>query len=177
MERMIGAVHQMQGRRWKTTDRRLDQADLRKAVARSLQEQHRDIDFRKMRPAIGRGLAGRMQRKAQKRKAANARQRSHCLRLRGHAATKGFSPRNQGQLRTEPAGFRHRGAHGGLCDGRRIGPLAAFLHVGELIAQARDSALIKARRKGCHEGMRHPGAGTVRKNETGACVIAPEQQC
>src|SRR6185436_11630493 len=47
MERMIGAVHQMQGRRWKTTDRRLDQADLRKAVARSLQEQHRDIDFRK----------------------------------------------------------------------------------------------------------------------------------
>jgi len=51
--------------------------------------------------------------------------------------------RDQGQARTAEPGFRDRGAHGGVRDSKWIGRLLAFLHIGKLIAQARNAAFAK----------------------------------
>jgi len=45
------------------------------------------------------------------------------------------------QFRQQAASLGHGGANSGMSDARRIGPLAASLHVGELVAQGGDVAL------------------------------------
>src|SRR5437762_10101397 len=50
---------------------------------------------------------------------------------------------------------------------RRIGQLAAALHVEELVAQGGDAARGEAVGSGRHEGMRHAGAGAMRQHITG----------
>src|ERR1700733_15042379 len=92
VEGMIGAFHQMQRRqRSQSLHHAFDQRHFREAMARALQKQHRDIDLGEMIGAVDRGLARRVQWKADKREPANAWQRRCRLRLRGHAAAERFS--------------------------------------------------------------------------------------
>ena len=117
------------------------QRDVGERIARPLQEQHGDFDLEEMLGALLRGAARRMQRKSEERQAAHARERSLGLRLRGHAAAERFAAGDQRKLGHEPRRLRHRGTHRGLCKLRRIGALAALLHIGELIAKRGDAAL------------------------------------
>ena len=71
---------------------------------------------------------------------------------------------------------RDRGAHGGVRDGRRIGPFAAALHVGKLVAQGRDAALGELRRDRRHERMLHARAGAMREDVAGARLRRRLQQ-
>ena len=73
-------------------------------------------------------------------------------------------------------GFGDGGAHRGVRELWRIGPLAAFLHVEELVAQGRDAARREFRRDRRHEGVIHAGAGAVRQHVTGARVPRRLQQ-
>jgi hypothetical protein len=57
------------------------------------------------------------------------------------------------------------GSDGGLRKLRRVGPLAAALHIRELVAQRGDGALGKPACHCCHERVRHSGAGAVGENE------------
>ena len=98
------------------------------------------------------------------------------LRLRRHAPAKGFSAGDQRQSRAASRGFRDRGAHRGMRDGRRIGPLAALFHVGKLVAQRRDAAFGKARRNRFHRRMPHPRARAMGEDETGARLFRPHHQ-
>src|SRR5271163_4342586 len=126
--------------------------------------------------AVAGWLARRMQWKAYKRQTLNTSERRNRLRLRRHASAKGFAARDQGQSRTGASGFRHRGTHGRLRDIRRIGPPAAFFHIGKLIAQARDAAFAKACRKTFHEGMSHPSPRAMGKDITGARLGGTSQK-
>jgi hypothetical protein len=108
-----------------------------------------------------------MQRKSEKREAANARQRRGGLRLRSHPPAERFAAGDQRQIRQELRYLCDRGADGGVGELRRVGPLAAALHVGELVAQGRDPALGEARGCGGHEGMGHAGAGAMRQHVAG----------
>ena len=89
------------------------------------------------------------------------RERCFGLRLRGHAAAEGFAAGDKRKLGHEPCRFRHRGAHRGLRKLRRIGALAALLHIGELIAKRGDAAFGKPVGDCRHEGMGHAGAGAM----------------
>lgn len=167
----------MQRSRWpEAFDDRLQQAHLRQTIAAALHEQHRDPDIGKVLGAIARRLARRMQRKAEERQSIDAIERRARLRLRGHSAAEGFAARDQAQSGAASAGFSHRGAHGGLRDRRRVRPLAAFLHIEKLIAQRRHRALGQALGCRLHEGMGHPGAGTVGKDKTRVRVWGVDQQ-
>ena len=117
-----------------------------------------------------------MQRKSEERQAAHAGQGGGRLRLRGHAAAERLAAGEQRKLRQQPRGFGDRGAHGGVRELGRVGPLAAFLHVGELVAQGRDAALGEFRRDRRHEGVRHAGAGAMRQHIAGARVLRRLQQ-
>jgi hypothetical protein len=52
-------------------------------------------------------------------------------------------------------------------DRRRIGPLAAFSHIGKLIAQRRDATLAKPDGDRFHGSMRHARTGPMREHVTG----------
>ena len=174
---MIGLLHDMQRRQASEAFHdRLEQAHFGETVARALQEQHRDPDVGKVRGPRDRRLARRVQRETQKGKSANAGQRRDRLRLRGHAAAERFAARDQRQSGTASRGFRDGGPHRRMRDRRRIGPLAALLHVRELVAQGRDAAVAQAGCNRLHEWMGHPGAGAVGKHETGARILRPQQQ-
>ena len=87
-----------------------------------------------------------MQGKTEERQSTHAGQRRRHLCLRGHAAAERFAASDQSQPRTASRGFRHRGTHCRLCHRRRVGPPAAILHIGELIAQRRHATFAKAAR-------------------------------
>ena len=76
-------------------------------------------------------------------------------------------PANSGSDRREPPRLGDRGAHRGVGDRRRIDPLAALLHVGELVAQRGDAALGEAVGDRRHRPVRHPGAGAVGQHQAG----------
>ena len=67
-------------------DNRFKQSQLRQSVARSLHEQHRNIDFREVLCAIAGRLSRWMQGKAEKAEPADTGQRCDRLRLRSHAS-------------------------------------------------------------------------------------------
>ena len=92
---------------------------------------------------------------------ATENQRLRGLRLRRHAAAEGFAAGDQRQALGEACGLGNRGADGGMGGLRRVGPLAALLHIGELVAQRRHLPLCEAGRDRRHEGMRHAGAGAM----------------
>ena len=54
-------------------------------------------------------------------------------------------PANSGSPAQQRAASRDGGTHRGMGDARRIGPLAALLHVGKLVAQRRDAAFAEPR--------------------------------
>ena len=58
--------------------------------------------------------------------------------------------------------------NGGVGDGRRIGPFAAALHVGKLVAQSRNAALCKLRRDRRHKRVLHPRSGAMREDVAGS---------
>jgi hypothetical protein len=116
-------------------------------------------------PIAGR-LACRMQRKAQERQSMDAIERRRRLRLRRHAPAERFAAGYKKQSRAASSGFRDSGAHRGLRNRRRVGPLRAFFHIRELIAQRRDAAFAKAGSNCLHEWMGHPGACAMGKDKT-----------
>jgi len=65
----------------------LEQPQIRELVACPLQKKHRHLYLEKMLGAFVGWPPSRMQRKAQKREAADPRQRGRGLRLRGNATT------------------------------------------------------------------------------------------
>ena len=77
-----------------------------------------------------RRLAGGVQREAEEHQAAHAGQRRRRLRLRGHPAAERLAAGEQRQRRASARPLGDRGAHGGVGDRRRVGPLRAALHVG-----------------------------------------------
>ena len=177
MKGMIGALKQMQRRaRSQAFDDRLEQAQFRQRIARALQEQHRDFDIGEMLGAVAGRLSGRMQRKTEKREPANAGQGRKRLRLRRHSPAERSAARDQRQRGTASPGFRHGGANGRMRHRRRIGPLAAFFHVGKLIAQRRNAAFGEASRNRFHRRMGHAGAGAVREHVTRARLRRLDQQ-
>src|SRR2546430_13955805 len=85
----------------------------------------------------------RMQRKAEKNKAADAGQRGGSLRLRRHATTEGFAAGGERKCGHEPGGLRHGGPDRRMRELGRVWPFAPLLHVRKLIAQRSDAALSK----------------------------------
>src|SRR5580698_200210 len=117
VEGVIGAFHQMQRlQRSQTFHHAFDQRHLGQRVTAALQEQHRKLDRGEMIGAVDRGLARRVQWKADKREPANAWQRRCRLRLRGHAAAERLSARDQGDAGKNLCGLCDRRAHRGLRD-------------------------------------------------------------
>jgi hypothetical protein len=174
---MIGIPDQMQRRRRpEAGNNRFKQRRFCKGVTGALQKQHRDMNIGEMfRPIAGR-LARRMQRKTQERKPMDAGQRRNCLRLRRHAAAERFAARDQREPRAVSPGFRDRGAHGGLRHRRRIGPLAGFFHIRELIAQRRHVSFAKAGGNRLHEWMDHAGARAMGKDKARPRLRRPHQE-
>ena len=72
-----------------------------------------------------------------------------------------------GSFGNRRVGLGHRGADRGVRELRRVGPLAAALHVEELVAQRRDAALGEPGGDRRHERMGHAGAGAMREHVTG----------
>src|SRR5579872_1881800 len=73
VEGMVRAIHHMQLRKWpQSFHHSFDQRPLRESVAAALQEQHRDVDAIEVFGALGRRFSGRVKRKADKGKPANA---------------------------------------------------------------------------------------------------------
>src|SRR5580704_18392766 len=138
---------------------------LRERVAIALEEKHRDLHFGQMpRPKDG-GLPCGMQWETEKGDAAHVWQRRLCLGLRRHAATKRLAACEESEVWQTHVGFVDRGADCRLCETRSIRSARAYFHVGELIPQSADPALIQSR-SGCnHEGMRHTGARAVCQNK------------
>ncbi len=117
-----------------------------------------------------------MQRKAKECQSAHAGKRRDRLRLRGHSSAERFAARDQRQSDAALRSLRHRRADRCMRDRGRIGPLAASLHVGKLIAQRRDAAPGKASGNRFHRGMGHAGARTMSKNVTRLRLYRPQQQ-
>jgi hypothetical protein len=74
------------------------------------------------------------------------------------------------------AGFRHRSPDGRLCELGWVGPFAALLHVGKLVAQRGDAALSEFPCHSLHEGMEHSGPRAVREHVAGARLRRRQQQ-
>ena len=80
---------------------------------------------------------------------------------------KDLPPAIERQLRRKPRRLGDRGADGGVRDPRRIGPLAALLHIGELVAERGDAAGFEPLGDRPHERMRHAGAGAMGEHVAG----------
>jgi hypothetical protein len=85
-------------------------------------------------------------------------QRDLDLRLRRHAGTEALASRDE-RLRRHQARGR---PHCGVSYGSRIRALRTSLHLGELVTQRGDAALIEALAHRGHERVLHSGTGTVR---------------
>ena len=142
----------------------------RELVARALQEQHWNIDLGKMRGALVRRLARRMERESDEYESEHSGEGRCCLRLRGHPSAEGLAAGEQGEPRNEARCRRHRAADRGLGNPGRIGALRAALHVRELIAKRRDTVLREMVGETRHERMRHPRTRAVRHHVAGARV-------
>ena len=148
-------------------DHRADPAELRELVLRALDEEHWHQHAPQMRGPFDRGHAGRVQRKTEEDQAGNAGQRRQRLSLRAHAAAEGLAAREEAKRSEQLGRSRDSRANRGMGDARRIGALAAELHVRELVAQGRDPPRGKTVRRGAHEGMLHAGARAVRQHVAG----------
>ena len=101
----------------------MQKRQVRKLIAGSLQEEHRDVHFDEVLAPLGRRLTRGMKREAEECEAADPRQWRFGMRLRSHTATKGFAAGEQRKSRKQTCGFNHRGAHGRLSQFRGIWPL------------------------------------------------------
>ena len=135
------------------------------------------LHLEEMCRALVRRAARGVQRKAEEGETAHVRaaELSACA-CEVMRPPKDLPPAMSGKLGHEPRRFGHRGAHRGLGELRRIGALAALLHVGELIAKRRDAALREPVGDRRHEGMGHAGAGAVGEHVAGACAARVLQE-
>src|SRR6202165_5616966 len=133
---MIGILEELECcARTELSRERLHELRIRERITRSLQEQHRNLHREEVRSALVRWPPGRMQRESEENQAEDSGQWRCCLRLRSHAAAKGFSAREKGKLRYQTRRFRQCCADGGLGKFRSVRPLRALLHIGKLIAK------------------------------------------
>ncbi len=81
-------------------DERLKKPQVRKLIAGSLHEQHRDLHLEEVLCTVIRRPAGRMKRESKEYEAADSGQRRFGLGLGSHAAVKRFAACQEGKLRT-----------------------------------------------------------------------------
>ena len=117
-----------------------------------------------------------MQWKAEEREARDAVERRSRLRLRGHPPAERLAAGDQRHVRQLPPCFGDCGAHRRMRDLGRINTLPAFLHVGKLVAQARDAALGQPGSRRRHERMRHARARAMREHEAGGGTRRDEEE-
>src|SRR5215204_313999 len=135
VKRMVRIREQLQaGAVAERRAQRLDLTQFGELVARALQEQHGDMHVEQMLAPLLRRGSGGMQGKSEEGQSAHSGQRREGLRLRRHPAAERFAAGNEGQVRYAPRGFAHGGADGGVRELWWIGPPAAPLHIGKLIA-------------------------------------------
>lgn len=77
---------------------RLQELEIGETVPRPLQKKHRQLDCSQVLGAIGRGLTGRVERKAEECEASDAGKRLDGGSPRGHAASHRFAACNQWQV-------------------------------------------------------------------------------
>jgi hypothetical protein len=166
VEQVVGVVEERErGALAEAFDHRFQQREVRELVARAAEEQHRDVHLREVRGAFGPGLARRVQREADEHEPRDARQRLGRLRLRGHSSAERPPAGEQRQPGQLLRGRGDGGAHRGVRERRRVGPLRAAFDVAEVEAQRRDAALGEPARETLHRRMAHPGARAVREHE------------
>ena len=162
---MIGIREQRQCRAFaELLADRLELIERRQVVARALQEEHRDLHLEQMLGTVLRWLAGRVQRKSEEGQSVHALERSVRLRLRGHPAAERLAAGDERHVRQQTLRRGHRGTDRCLRERRRVGPLAAALHVGKLIAQRGKAARREPARHIVQEGMIHSCAGAMRQH-------------
>jgi hypothetical protein len=154
----------------------LNQGRVSECVARSLQEQHRDINAAQVFSASDGWLACRVQRKAEERQTKNARKGTGRLGLRGHPAAERLATSEQRHRRKARPRFGNCRSNCCVCNWRWIRPAATFLHVWELIPQRGNAPVAKPCRNGSHERMRHAGTRTMCEHEARAVMFGNEQQ-
>src|SRR5262245_56584315 len=99
MKGMIGILKQCQGcSRAECLTKRFERIEACERVTGSLQEQHRHLNLEQMLAALGGRAIGRVERKAEKRNAANVGERRDRLSLRCHAAAERLAAGDQRQL-------------------------------------------------------------------------------
>src|SRR5207244_9411589 len=124
MKGMVGVGKKLQCRaRAELFDEWLQQLQVRKLVAGSLHEQHRDLNIEEVLATLVRWPPGRMKREPKEGDASDSRQWRCSLRLRCHAAAEGFTTRNEGKIRRQTGHFRDRCADGGMGEFGRVRPL------------------------------------------------------
>ena len=75
-----------------------------------------------------------------------------------------------------PIGFIHGCANSRVRNLRRVRPPGTLLHIGELVAQRGDAPFGETIGHRCHEGMRYPRAGAMRKHKTRSRLRRPLQK-
>src|SRR5690349_2905007 len=111
-------------------------------------------------------MTNRVQGKAKKHEATDAREWGLGLRLRGHPAAKRFAASNEGNIRQLVQRSCYDSADRCLRYLRRVGSLDLTLHEGKLVAQTGDAAHSESRCDCNHERMLHAGSGAVCQHKT-----------
>lgn len=150
---------------------RLQKFQAGEIVAGALKEEHRDLHIGKVLGAFDGGTSGWMKRESKEDETAHSGERRRSLRLRSHAAAKGFAASEKSKVGNQTRRFEHRRTHGGLSHLRRVGSFGALLHIRELVSQCRDPALGQSVGNGCHEGMCHARPRAMREDI--ACTRLP----
>ena len=148
-------------------DQGAQQKRAREIVARSLQEEHRDLHVEEMPAALVRWTSGWVQRKSQEDETADAGQRRFGLCLGGHAAAERLASREQRDPRDKAPCQGEGGAHGRLGEPGRIRPPRAALHGGKLITQRGDPSRGKPGGDGREERVGHAGARPMGERQAG----------
>src|ERR1700694_5491292 len=111
-----------------------------------------------------------MQRKSEENQTADVRKREFGLRLRGHAAPKGFAPGEQRERGQELVCCGDRCANRRVAKCRGVRPFAPPFGVGKLEAQCSGADRCKVVGHGGHEWVVHAGSGSMCEYE--ACLCA-----
>src|SRR5216684_6987028 len=111
-----------------------------------------------------------MQRKSKEDQTAHVRKRHFRLRLRGHAAAKGFAAGEQGERGSKFMCCRNNRAYRGVAKRGRVRSFAMTFRVGKLEAQCCDADRRKVTGQSGHERMAHAGSGSMCKHEACFCM-------
>src|SRR5262249_3496831 len=101
---------------------RFQELQVSEIIARALEKQQRNLHVEEVLGAFARRLTRWVQRESEKQQASHSGQRRRGLRLRGHAATKGFPTGEECELRNETGYFQHRRSDRSLGQFRGVRP-------------------------------------------------------